>query len=94
MIPRCVVQCFVVLALLFSPSLSAFAFSARTVTHVNMRAGPGRSFHVITVLRPRTSVSIRQCTRSRGWCNVSARRHRGWVDSRYLSPSPRGRARG
>ena len=95
MIPRRVVRYFVILALLLFPPLSAFASSGRTLAQVNMRAGPGRSFHVITVLPARTSIGIRQCTRDRRWCNVSARRHRGWVDARYLSRMPsRKRPRG
>jgi len=90
--PRRVVQCLVILTLLLFPPLSAFAFSGRTLTDVNMRSGPGRSFRVIAVLRARTPVSIFQCTRDRRWCNVEARRQRGWVYARYLSQTSPGRS--
>jgi len=92
--PRRVVQCLVILTLLLFPPLSAFAFSARTLHDVNMRTGPGRSFRVITVLRARTPVSILQCSRDRRWCNVEARRQRGWVYARYLSRTASGGPRG
>jgi uncharacterized protein YraI len=84
MIPRRLVQRVVVLTLALLQALPAFAFNGQTRAHVNLRSGPGRSFPVVTVLPPRTSVTIFHCN-ARRWCSVSARRHRGWIYERYLS---------
>jgi uncharacterized protein YraI len=72
--------------------LSAMAFNTATTRSLNVRAGPGTSFRVVTVLPPRTSVRVDRCTSGWQWCEIWARRGgRGWVDARFLSPSVRGR---
>jgi uncharacterized protein YraI len=73
--------------------ISALALSTTNTRSLNVRSGPGRSFRVVTVLPPRTSVWVRGCTSGWQWCDVDAQRQRtrGWVDSRYLQHSVRGR---
>lgn len=71
--------------------LAASAFTASTTRSLNVRGGPGMHFEVQTVLPPRTSVRVRHCNSGWRWCQVDSRRARGWVDSRFLEPSVRGR---
>ena len=72
------------------PSTAA-AQSTFTSQSVNLRAGPDRSFPLVTWFPPRTQVRVLGCTAGWRWCDVSARGWRGWVSSRYLANVPRGR---
>jgi uncharacterized protein YraI len=67
----------------------AQAQSTFTATTVNMHAGPGGSYPVVTVLGPSLPVSVLGCTTSYQWCDVSAGGARGWVwagNINYVSP--------
>ena len=66
------------------PSTAA-AQSTFTTQSVNLRAGPDRSFPLVTWFPPRTQVRVLGCTAGWRWCDVSARGRRGWVSSRYLA---------
>lgn len=77
--------------ILLALPLAAHAFSTSTTRSLNVRGGPGSHFEVQTVLPPRTSVRVRRCTSGWRWCEIDSRRARGWVDSRFLEPSVRGR---
>ncbi|MDM0077084.1 SH3 domain-containing protein [Variovorax sp. J2P1-59] len=79
------------LAVLLSVPLSALALSTSTTRALNVRGGPDRSFEVVAVLPARTSVRVNGCISNWRWCRIDSRRHRGWVDSRYLQHSVRGR---
>jgi uncharacterized protein YraI len=76
-----------VCGLLIWAALSSQAALSQTFTtqSVNVRAGPDRSFPLVTWLPPRTQVRLWGCTSGWRWCDVSARGRRGWVHSRYLS---------
>jgi len=76
-------------ALLALP-LAAPAFTASNTRPLNVREGPGTQFLVLRVLPARTAVSVRGCINGWQWCEIEARRTRGWVDSRFLQPSVRG----
>ena len=80
-----------VLATLLCLPLPALALSTSTTRAVNLRTGPDRFFEVMTVLPAHTSVRVTGCIASWRWCQVVTRRHRGWVDSRYLQDPVRGR---
>jgi uncharacterized protein YraI len=58
---------------------SAQAQSTYTATAVNMRAGPGGFYPVVTVLGPSLPVTVLGCIASYEWCDVSAGGARGWV---------------
>ena len=88
--PRAIARTLIVAASLLLP-LSAMAFTTATTRPLNLRAGPGTSFRVVTVLPARTQLRVDRCMPGWRWCDVTARRHRGWVDSRYLQHSVRGR---
>jgi uncharacterized protein YraI len=79
------------LALLLCVPLSALALNTTTTRALNVRGGPDRSFEVVAVLPARTSVRVNGCISTWRWCRIDSRRHRGWVDSRYLQHPVRGR---
>jgi uncharacterized protein YraI len=71
---------FACLALAFAAVCgSAQAQSTYTATAVNMRAGPGGFYPVVTVLGPSLPVTVLGCIASYEWCDVSAGGARGWV---------------
>ena len=61
------------------PSTAA-AQSTFTTEAVNLRAGPDRSFPLVTWFPPRTQVRVFGCTTGWRWCDVAARGWRGWVE--------------
>ncbi|MDM0051987.1 SH3 domain-containing protein [Variovorax sp. J22R115] len=79
------------LALLLCVPLSALAMTTTTTRPLNVRGGPDRAYEVVAVLPARTSVRVNGCISNWRWCRIDSRRHRGWVDSRYLQHSVRGR---
>jgi uncharacterized protein YraI len=67
----------------------AQAQSTFTATTVNMHAGPGGGYPVVTVLGPSLPLTVLGCTTRYDWCDVSAGGARGWVSSsliNYVSP--------
>lgn len=72
-------------------SIPAFAQWGTTRNAVNMRAGPGAEFPLVSWLPRSTSVRIVGCTSGWRWCDIVSGRTRGWIHSRYLSGVVRGR---
>lgn len=66
-------------------SALAHAQTAVTTSPVNVRAGPDRSFPLVTWLHGNTAVTVVGCIDGWRWCDVIAGRDRGWVYSRYLA---------
>lgn len=60
----------------------AEAAVTRTTAHLNMRFGPGVNYRRITTIRPGQVVNVLACPNT--WCVVTWRRHKGWVNGRYL----------
>lgn len=54
------------------------------VTNVNLRAGPGTYYPVITVVPTHAPISIVGCLGDYTWCDVLFRGNRGWMRSIYL----------
>lgn len=77
-------------ALLLAP-LPALAQWATIPANVNMRAGPGTDYEVLTWLRRGTHVNVVGCVADRPWCDVVWGRHRGWVNVAYLGGIARDR---
>jgi uncharacterized protein YraI len=71
--------------LLSSIAVPALAQDARVVTDLNMRAGPGTQYPVVTTIPGGRAVDIHGCEGSLNWCDVSWRGNRGWVYSDYLN---------
>jgi uncharacterized protein YraI len=69
----------------------ASAQEAFTTGDVNMRAGPGSRYPVVTTIPEGRDVFIHGCLSNWDWCDVSWRRNRGWVFSDYLEAQWRGR---
>lgn len=66
--------------------LSASAqLAAITTQAVNMRAGPDRSFPLVTWLPPGTGVNVVGCIDGWRWCDVVWGFNRGWIFARFLS---------
>jgi uncharacterized protein YraI len=56
-----------------------------TTGSVNMRAGPGTRFPVITTVGGGSIVTVYGCLEDRTWCDTAFGSARGWISSRYLS---------
>jgi len=62
------------------PTMQAFTTAA-----VNLRAGPDRSFPLVSWLQGGTPVTVFGCLAGWGWCDVGAGFNRGWVYGRFLA---------
>lgn len=69
---------------MMASSTWASAQEAYTTGDVNMRAGPGSRYPVVTTIPENREVFIHGCLSNWDWCDVSWRRNRGWVFSDYL----------
>ena len=65
----------------------AAAQEAIATADVNMRAGPGSRYPVVTTVPEGREVFIHGCISDFDWCDVSWRRNRGWVFSDFLEGS-------
>lgn len=63
----------------------ALAQDAVVVTDLNMRAGPGPEYEVITAIPGNESVVIHGCTESMSWCQVSWGGQQGWAFAEYIA---------
>jgi uncharacterized protein YraI len=66
------------------PTLAAAQVSAVATTDLNMRAGPGPQYEVITAIDANGSVTILGCTEGRNWCQVEWQGQQGWAFAEYL----------
>jgi uncharacterized protein YraI len=73
------------MAMIVALPIQALAQKVVTLRPVNVRAGPDRSFPVVTPLNPNTPVHIFGCLSGWVWCDVASGRSRGWVQSSYLN---------
>ena len=66
------------------PAFAAMASAspATVTTWLNVRTGPGTSYHVIGTLSPHTTVHVKHC--SYGWCKINYHGYTAWVSKRYL----------
>ena len=62
------------------------ASAAVATSSVNVRTGPGTSYHVIDQLFPGEPVAITD--RSSGWCEIARPGPNGWVSCAYLAQTP------
>ncbi|GGB38384.1 hypothetical protein GCM10011316_08050 [Roseibium aquae] len=81
----------VVLTLFAVPALAQTRPAiAYTTADLNMRAGPGTNYPVLTTLPRGAGVTIFGCTADYGWCDAAFTTARGWVSGRYLSYAAEG----
>ena len=71
-------------------STSALALDAVAVTDLNMRAGPGPQYPIVTTIANSDNVEVLGCTESTLWCDVSYDGVRGWAYADYLASSASG----
>ena len=65
------------------------------VSHsVNLRAGPGSQYPVVTRIPAGVGLNINGCVSGWGWCDVSTGNLRGWVSGRYLTADYNNRREG
>jgi len=79
-----------IFAMTLAPSIASATSTARVVTDLNVRAGPGTQYPAVTVFPRASRVNVIGCTAGITWCDVSGRGVRGWVSARYLEFSHRG----
>jgi len=71
-------------ALMVTTSMtSAYAVTGFATTDLNMRAGPGPQFPVVTTIENNGAVDIHGCVQS--WCDLTWQGARGWAYSPYLA---------
>lgn len=58
---------------------------AYTTANLNMRAGPGTNYPVITTVPRGGGVTVFGCTADFSWCDAAFANAKGWVSGRYLS---------
>lgn len=67
-----------------APAMAEAAVRGFATGDVNLRAGPGTNYPVVTTLEAGDRVTIFGCVRGYSWCDVNWRGFRGWVSARYL----------
>ncbi|ESR23244.1 DUF1236 domain-containing protein [Lutibaculum baratangense] len=70
--------------------VAAQAESAYTTSALNVRAGPGPEYPIVTALPVDADVEIYACLEGRTWCDVTAASARGWVSGESLAYSSDG----
>jgi len=78
--------------LMLSPALaqSGGPAVAYTTANLNMRAGPGTNYPVLTTLPQGAGVTIFGCTADFQWCDAAFTTVKGWVSGKYLSYAGQG----
>lgn len=72
-----------ILGLLFSTA--AYAETAATAaTDLNLRAGPGPMYQILTVIPASQSVTVDGCLEESNWCRVGYADVSGWASGDYL----------
>ena len=70
-------------ALAAAPASASEPVSVATAD-VNLRAGPGTQYPIVTTIPYGSSVSLYGCTAGVTWCDVGWAGERGWVAATYL----------
>jgi uncharacterized protein YraI len=71
---------------------TAIAQTVASTADVNMRAGPGTRFPVVTTIPQNRNVNVIGCDQNLDWCDVEWRGNRGWVFADYLTVSDQRRS--
>jgi uncharacterized protein YraI len=76
------------LAAISLPTLAAaqtVVGTAIVVTDLNLRAGPGPAYPVITTIPTNAAVNIYGCDAAMSWCDIDWNGNRGWSYAAYLT---------
>ncbi|MBA5778561.1 SH3 domain-containing protein [Stappia sp. F7233] len=63
---------------------------AQTTAAVNLRAGPGTRYEVLTTVPAGASVSVYSCNSGYSWCDIDYAGQRGYVAGKYLTSNAQG----
>jgi len=63
---------------------SAFAYTAKSSSALNVRSGPGTGYNIVDALYTGEKVNVSKCSKSKKWCYVSHAGPDGWVAAKYL----------
>lgn len=74
----------VIAAALAALPVAAFAATSITTTNVNLRAGPGTNYPLVTTIPKRAELVTHGCLQDMSWCDVNWGGQRGWVSSQYM----------
>lgn len=66
------------------PSAANAASAAFAVANVNLRAGPGTAYPVVTTLFAGSAVTLHGCMANLSWCDIGWAGNRGWVAASYI----------
>lgn len=61
------------------------ATPATATASVNLRAGPGTAYPVVTTLPPSAALTVFGCLADTSWCDVVWGSSRGWVAANYIA---------
>lgn len=74
-------------ALSLAAGTAAANVTAKAVTDLNLRAGPGPQHEVVDVIRQQDDAKVEGCLETRDWCKVSYQGTSGWAYGKYLTAS-------
>lgn len=82
--PFAYVKLLIVASLLGMSAPSLAAELATASTNVNLRAGPGTNYQVLTTVPAGASVTVYSCNSGYSWCDIDYAGQRGYVAGKYL----------
>lgn len=63
----------------------ALALPGSVTTDLNMRAGPGPTYPIVTTIDNNSTIEVEGCIESGNWCQVSWNGQTGWAYANYIS---------
>jgi len=66
-------------------SQAAFAFTAVSSAHLNLRSGPGPQYPVVATIGHDDKIDVHGCLKEVTWCDVSWGDQRGWASADYIA---------
>lgn len=74
----------VTMAAAMLPAAAFAQMAATTTTDLNLRAGPGPNYEILTTMPGNAEVSLGGCIEGSSWCEVNYGGETGWASSNYL----------
>lgn len=67
------------------PALAQTVGEVTAWTDLNLRAGPGPGFAIVTVIPAQSAVTVAGCLAEQSWCRVNFDGQEGWASGDYLT---------
>jgi len=64
---------------------AAFAFTAVSSAHLNLRTGPGPQYPVVATIGRDDKIDVHGCLKEVTWCDVNWGDQRGWASADYIA---------